>query len=361
MPRPNTGPRLTWLDRRQSFYITWYEQGRQRLKATGHSDRQLAEEALAEHIGASHRGPDGPSDPARLRIADVLTLYADGHAPNAADPQRIAYAIKALAPFWGESMVGDITKATCARYGKERGKAPATIRRELSTLKAAINYAVGEGYLTRTVPVELPDKPAGKERWLTHSEAARLLRASRTGRSDVRLYLPLFILIALYTGARKEAILSLRWPQVDLENRRINFAKPGVRKTTKGRARIPIPDRLMPFLRYARKRGSDTGFVIHDKGAPIKDIGGAWTGTKNADGKDVQPGSFGNACKRAGLKDVSPHTLRHTCGTWMAQRGTDLWQIAGWLGQSLATTTELYAHHHADYMEAAKKSADRRK
>jgi hypothetical protein len=41
-----------------------------------------------------------------------------------------------------------------------------------------------------------------------------LLNASRTGRSDVRLYLPLFILLGLYTGKRKQALLDLRWPQL---------------------------------------------------------------------------------------------------------------------------------------------------
>jgi hypothetical protein len=37
------------------------------------------------------------------------------------------------------------------------------------------------------------------------------------------LHLPLFILVGLYGGARKEAILSLRWLQVDLDAGRIDF------------------------------------------------------------------------------------------------------------------------------------------
>ena len=86
------------------------------------------------------------------------------------------------------------------------------MRRELSTLRAALNFAVGEQRLTIAPPVLLPEKPEGQDRWLTRPEAARLLNAARTGRSDVRLYLLLFILIGLYTGARKDAILSLRWP-----------------------------------------------------------------------------------------------------------------------------------------------------
>lgn len=95
-------------------------------------------------------------------------------------------------------------------------------------------------------------------------------------------------------------------------------------------------------------RGSDLGFVIHDKGKRILDIG------------DSNSGSFGSACSRAGLSSVSPHTLRHTCGTWMAQRGVPMHEIAGWLGHTTGRTTELYAHHHPDFMENARRAADRR-
>jgi integrase len=290
----------------------------------------------------------------------VLDLYAREHAPTRADPARIAAAIKALAPFWGDLKISDITKTRCRSYAKARGVSDGTLRRELGTLTAALNFASSERLIDkRDVPfVELPVKPEGKDRWLTRHEAARLLSAARNGRADVRLYLPLFILLGLYTGARKTAILGLRWPQVDLEQRRINFAK-GARRSNKGRAHIPIPDRLMPFMRAAwRRRSGDLGFVVHDKGRRIIDIGGAWDGSMAKDAP-IQ-GSFGRACKRAGLIGVSPHTLRHTCGTWMAQDGVDLWKIGGWLGQSHATTVELYAHHSPDFLDEAKRSADRR-
>jgi integrase len=216
---------------------------------------------------------------------------------------------------------------------------------------------VEEGRLTRAPHVELPERPDGKDRWLTHHEAARLLNAARTGRSDVRLYLPLYILLGLYTGARPGAILALRWPQVDFEAGRIDFAPIGTRRTNKRKVRgQPIPRRLMTFLRLARRRGSDLGHVINDGGMKIKDIGGAWDGDVDRPGN----GSFGSACKRAELAGVSPHTLRHTCGTWMAQRAVPLHLIGGWLGHTDARTTELYAHHHPDFMDAALRAADRR-
>ncbi len=96
--------------------------------------------------------------------------------------------------------------------------------------------------------------------------------------------------------------------------------------------------------------------MVHDKGQQIRDIGGGWNGDLDQAGH----GSFGGACKRAGLVGVTPHVLRHTCGTWMAQRGVPLHQIGGWLGHTSSRTTELYAHHHPDFMTDALRAVDRR-
>lgn len=348
MPRPNRGPSLKWISKRKLWYIVWYEGGRERVRSTGSAIGSEAEEALAEFLRERRRAeqPDKPRDPDQVMVADVLDLYAIEHAPHTADPARIGYAIDALLPFWGEKRVSQVTKRTCRDYATQRERKPATIRRELTTLRAALNFSVQEKRLSSAPFVLLPAKPEGKDRWLTRREAARLLNAARTGRADVRLYLPLFVLMALYTGARKDAILSLRWPQVDLERGRINFTNGTA--TNKRRAHIPIPARLWTFLRLARQRGTDLGFVIHDKGKRIIDIG------------DATNGSFGGACHRAGLSGVTPHTLRHTCGTWLAQAGVDLHKIGGWLGHSDARTTQLYAHHHPDYQEDARHALDRR-
>jgi len=347
MPRPSRGPYLHFVAHRGRWYIQWSEGGQTRMRSTGTGDRSAANLALAEFIQESARSqrPAGPSDPSGFPIGEALTLYGTEHAPHAADPARIGYAIQALVGFWGERMVGDVTRETCRAYGRARGKAPGTIRRELATLRAAINYAKEEGRLTYAPTVHLPKKPEGKDRFLRKSEAAALLNAARTGHASTRPYLPLFILIALYTGARKGAILELRWPQVDLEAERIDFNPPGRTRTSKGRARQPIPRRLLTFLRLARQRGTDLGYVIHRDGAQL----------------DNMKRAFNTAAAAAGLADVTPHTLRHTCGTWLAQSGVALDKIGGWLGHTDARTTQLYAHHHPDFMEDARAAADRRR
>lgn len=348
MPRRNTGPKVEWLAKRRAFYIIWYEGGRQRLRATGTTDGIEAQDALIAFIREQRRNakPDAPREPDQLMIADVLDLYGANHAPGVAAPARIGYAIDALLPFWGERTVSWITRRSCGDYVKHRGKAPATVRRELGTLRASLNYAVEEQRMTRAPHVTLPPKPEGKDRWLTRSEAAALLNAARTGRSDVRLYLPLFIAIGLYTGARKEAILSLRWDKVDLEAGRIDYRNGA--DTNKRRAHIPIPRPLRTLLRLAQERGRPDGFVVHDKGRRILDVG------------DSTNGSFGGAVARAKLPGVTPHVLRHTCGTWLAQAGVDLHKIGGWLGHSDHRTTLLYAHHHPDYQDDAKTALESR-
>ena len=179
-PAQARGPYLNFVADRGRWYIQWSEAGRTRQLSTGTADRGAANLALAEFIQDRERSkrPAGPSDPSQFPIAEALSLYGSEHAPHAADPQRIGYAIKALVPYWGERLVGDITRETCRGYGRHRGKQPGTIRRELATLRAAINYAKDEGRITYAPTVHLPKKPEGKDRFLRRSEAAALLNAA---------------------------------------------------------------------------------------------------------------------------------------------------------------------------------------
>jgi integrase len=334
MPRRNSGARLRFLEKRGCYYICWTEQGRSRERSTSTADRGRAEIALAEFIHLRTRGT-GPRDPSETLITDLLTDYAEEVGSTKAAPWRVGYAINALVPFWKGRTAVEVTKQTCRRYVEARKRSNGTCR-ELGVLRAAINHAHREGRLTRTVAVHLPQSAEPRARWLTRAETAALVRAALL-EPRVRLYLPLFILIGVYCGARKQAILSLRWSQVDLNGGRIDFNSPDALRTNKKRAHIPIPPRLLPHLRRARYRGSDIGFVVNDNGVRLKDI----------------KKGFASACRRAGLNKVSPHTLRHTCATWLMQAGVPKWEAAGFLGMTLETLERVYGHHHPDYLKSA--------
>lgn len=342
MPRRNQGPRLRFLEKRGVYYVVWTEMGRSRERSTGTSDREQAEAFFAEWFQLRVRR-EGPSDPTKVLVTDVLSEYAEERGPKTQAPSRIGYAVHALVGYWEHRSVAEIRPQSCDAYCRYRGRSTGTVRRELGVLRAAVNYAHQTGRLTRAVAVELPDRPDGRERWLTRSEAACLLNESLCS-EKVRLYLPLFILIGLYTGRRKDAILSLRWNQVDLDAGRIDFEQPGRKKNKKRRGLIPIPPRLMPHLRRASFRGGDLGYVINRNG---KRLG------------DIRKG-FDAACDRAGLSDVTPHTLRHTCATWLAQSGVPIWEAAGYLGVTVQTFERTYGHHHPDFMSQAAQAASGR-
>jgi len=258
-----------------------------------------------------------------------MYAYLRERAPHVADPDRMGYAVQALIPFWGERPVSDITETTCREYAVYRGVKPGTARRELGALRASIEHDVRHNRLTKAPYVWMPKRPESKDRWLTRNEAARLLRAAKTP------HIRLFIRVALYTGARKEAILSLRWSQVDLDVGIINFNIPGREKTKKVRPIIPIPDRLLPVLRRAKRRASLTGYVIQWNGKPVADV-------KHA----IQ-----RTCERAGLEGVTPHVFRHTTISWLAQKGVPFPEISRYVGHEDSRTTErIYAHHAPDFL-----------
>lgn len=376
MPRLGRGPRLDF--RRGCWVIRWTEGGRTRERRTGTTDRGEAERSLEDFLASRRERPTGQRRETAYLISDILAEYAEEHGPEIAGAVTLGYNMDRLLDWWEGKKVADVIKANCQAYAghrREMGMSDNTIRRELSVLSAAIGHARENDRLREHPKVWMPSPGPSKERWLTRDEAARLLRAARS-EPQARNHLPLFIMLGLYGGARKGAILDLRWPQVDLKLERIDWSPPGRRQTNKKRSKIPIRRRLLTFLRLARRKGSDLGPVLHQvvtlpdgrkETVPYGDVKKAFAAAVKRAG--LEPSTpwldpEGNEIRKPSAADlaeyrrncVTPHTLRHTCGTWMAQAGVPIWEIAGFLGHTVQRTTELYAHHHPDYMERAREA-----
>ncbi|MGQ3049871.1 tyrosine-type recombinase/integrase [Niveispirillum sp.] len=175
-----------------------------------------------------------------------------------------------------------------------------------------------------------------REVYLTRSEVARLIRAARRD-ARVRRHLPLFILLGFYTGRRKEAILGLQWQPnpdggyVDLETGYIDFRPQGRAETAKRRGRLRAPERLLRFLRYARRRTNTHVLEYGPLREPVRDV----------------KRSFASAAANAGLDParVTPHVLRHTCVSHLAQSGLPLWEACAWVDVTVETGEKVYAHH----------------
>jgi len=363
MPRPRKPPRLS--QRGGVWYIVHHDGSRDCRVSAGTRDRDDAEAFFARWLGERQKenGTGRLQSPDSLPVSVALATWLEHHAANLKSGGRSAQAAVFLLDFFGSRLVSDITPETLNAYVKWRrdtGRgtrtispatkdAPAvysvltdtTIRLELATLRAALRWSVENGYLTHSPVIKLPGSPAKRERWLTRDEADALIAECREP------YLRLFVIVALYTGARKQAVLSLRWVQVDFASKLIYLRAPGERKTTKGKATIPIADPLLDAMKAA-KSTAKTPWVIElteEQANRIRAAGLAPVG-------DIKKG-FANACRRARLSDVTPHTLRHTCGSWLAQAGVDMFRIAEWLGHTYAQTSELYSHLSPDHLRSA--------
>ncbi|MBP2233128.1 integrase [Azospirillum agricola] len=291
-----------------------------------------------------------------MSIEQALVWYGLEHAPDVEAPRAIGTAIDHLSAWWGTRVVAEITKATVSAYRRHRestgrgrglrkdepsaGVSPATVDRELVVLRAAVNWAHENGRLTTPLKLETGPQRPSRDRWLTVSEAARLLWQSRQSPAHIQL----FTALALYTGARHAAIVDLTWDQVDLQAGTIRYLPVGRTQTAKQRPTVPIPRPLLRLLKKARNTAKNP-YVITWRNKPVESCR---TG-------------FRTLVTRAGLAGVTPHVLRHTAGTWMAQRGVDTWQISGFLGHSEARTTALYKHHSPNFLGQARAAMEGRR
>jgi integrase len=302
--------------------------------------------ALQRHLASTHAAPAGERHPSRILITEVIAAYRREREHMLARADLVAYSVPHLVAFWGDDYLSAITGARCREYVKWRGKTGAA-RRDLETLRAAVNHFHREYGLDAVPVVTLPPKSEPRQRWLTREEAARFLWAARGVP-----HLSRFILIGLYTGTRSRALLGLSWlPSthtgwVDLNAEIIYRRGDEQRKTNKQQTPHPIPSRLLPHLRRWHRADSKFGIkhVTHYQGEPVIKLRRSWATARSA----------------AGLgDDVTPHTLRHTAATWLMQLGVDTAQVAKYLGMTVETLERVYWHHHPDYLKGVKNVFDR--
>ncbi|API60586.1 hypothetical protein BSL82_15885 [Tardibacter chloracetimidivorans] len=257
------------------------------------------------------------------------------------DTQR--YAARKINQHFGHLAIRDIQQSDIDAYidARRAGRLgrpskDGTIARELPVLTAAINHAIRNKRLSAddAPRFKLPPASDPKDRWLAHEEADRLLAAALQSPAPKgklpRIYK--FVVLALATWSRKTALVTLRKDQVDLANRMIYLNPHGRRQTKKRRPPVPIADWALPII--TRMMDEADGIYL------LGDIGSIRT-------------AFASATKRANLKGVTPHTLRHTGATWAAQAGVSLEDIGGVLGDDIRTVYKTYLHHCPEHLRKA--------
>ncbi len=221
------------------------------------------------------------------------------------------------------------------------GRAPATVRRATSALKTYFKFLVTEGVIDED-PTDRIDTPRMTSRLpvvLSVREVARLMESPD---SDHPFHWrDRAILECLYaTGMRVSELTDLRTTSVDLEDGFCTvFGKGGKERIVPlGRPARRALDRYLSGVRPELDRGSGSGRVFLNRhGRPLSRAA-VWDIVKRA-------------ARRAEIsKEVSPHTLRHTCATHLLEGGADLAAVQELLGHADISTTQLYTHVDRQYV-----------
>lgn len=289
-------------------------------------------------------------DPQRMTVAAVLDSYAAEHVgPHCLAADRQGFAITNLKAGMGGVEVTELTAMRVLTYNGARAKGltgrpvcESTVRRELSVLCAAIKHAIAQRRLAAdAVPmIALPPAAPPRDVWLTESELAAFTSFAGCWSETLPPRIARFVAIASETASRKNAVVRLKWSQVDFCAALLNFQTDGNRQTTKRRVPAPMSAKLSEAMLRWRVQLPGEGFVLD---SPFT-IQHQWDAlcVRAAEALGIEK-----------LYSITPHTLRHTWATLAARRAVDLWMIAGVLGDTLATVSRNYLHHCPDHLRAA--------
>jgi integrase len=205
---------------------------------------------------------------------------------------------------------------------------PKTIKNIRATLRRILASAIEWGVIDK-----MPGLPRVKvfdKGWdfLQREESDTLIATARDEEERA------LFMFALRTGARAGEQLALRWGDIDWNKREVVFRRSSssgrIGPTKSGRERrVQLTAGLVEALRKMKHLRGELVFCRMDR-KPFT----IWQ----------LHDRLWSACRRAGIRKIRWHDLRHSFASQAAIAGVPLNQIQHWLGHSTITMTMRYSH-----------------
>ena len=231
-------------------------------------------------------------------------------------------------------LISDLTRADLRKWIaslSREGLAPTSSARAVSATRGFFKFLMLDGHI-KTHPAEDLDTPqrfSYLPKFLTEDEINRLLAVPDVSTEEgIRDRAVLEIMYA--TGLRVSELVGLKQADVDLLAGLVVCHGKGNKER-----RVPLGKSAIHWLQqYAAVKkgyGKQTApNVFLHRGRPFtRQI--AWSMIKRH-------------AEKAGIKNVSPHTLRHSFATHLLQHGADSRSVQALLGHSDISTTQIYTH-----------------
>lgn len=211
------------------------------------------------------------------------------------------------------------------------GLAPSSVARAVSAARGLFRFLMLDGHIKKhpTEDLDTPQRFAYLPQFLTEEEINRLMSAPDVGTEEgVRDRALLEVMYA--AGLRVSELVTLKQTDVDVHAGLLVCHGKGSKERG-----VPIGKSAVHWLQqYSAIKASygkpASASMFVNRGKPLTRQF-AWAMIKRYAAK-------------AGLKDISPHTLRHSFATHLLQNGADSRSVQALLGHSDISTTQIYTH-----------------
>jgi integrase len=210
----------------------------------------------------------------------------------------------------------------------KRSMSPITVNIELRCLRAAMNTAVRWRLINANPFAGLGMIPIPKKTpaFMTTEDVQTLLNAI------TRPWLRDIVIFAVNTGMRRGELLSLRWCDIDVENRIAKITNRDDFTTKSGEERVVVlNDAALAVVKRCQHSPNHNYLFSREEGMRVL--------------PDWLTAAFKNAVRKAGLSEgIHLHSTRHSFASLLVGSGTSLFTVSKLLGHSNSKTSEIYSH-----------------
>ncbi|HVO67410.1 MAG TPA: tyrosine-type recombinase/integrase [Syntrophales bacterium] len=243
-----------------------------------------------------------------------------------------------LIPHFGKTGIGQITSFQVEQFKsqkKENGLTDKSINNFLTVLSKSLKTA-DEWYGLGNIPkIRMLKAAPQRYDFLTLEESETLLSHAEGIWHEM-------LLMGLKAGLRYGEIRALEWSDINWGTGRITIRRAVYRdvidspKSNKER-HIPMTSQIRSVL---EKRKKKSGFVFADEKGYLLE-------------ENKPRRALIKICRKAGLREIGWHVLRHTFASHLVMAGASLKAIQELLGHSSIQTTMRYAHLSPSALEEA--------
>jgi integrase len=316
----------------------WSGRGR---PSAGYFTKRLAEDWLRETLDQARRGQLPGLVQTGATVADAAAEFLRyieqdrGRKPSTVKGYRWLINSQIL-PALGSIRLEDLSQARVEAWFSALPGKPSSKRKALVVLHGIMERARKQHRLplNPVTDVEKPPQQRGGDIDVLSPEEIRALVRAAASPQDGATFLT-----AAFTGLRMGELIALRWRDIDLANSairvRASYSAGALTTPKSGKVRaVPLASEVAVVLGALRTRGWAAGdedlVFVGDTGSYL-------------DGSALRR-RYKAALRRAGLRPLRFHDLRHTFGTRVIAHA-DIRRVQEWMGHADIQTTMRYLHY----------------